>query len=108
MVDIPIVGAQIRTIDGQTIPSRESLNGTVFEAPDPGLYVASRGDVSQYVAVNFANRQYSDINTSHVRDNKSSQAAAPLLRRELWFYMLIAAMILIGAEWFTYHRRITL
>jgi hypothetical protein len=108
MVDIPIAGAQIRTIDGQTIPSRDSLNGTVFEAPDPGLYVASRGDVSQYVAVNFANRQYSDINSSHVRDNKSTPASPPLLRRELWYYMLIAAMLLIGAEWFTYHRRITL
>jgi hypothetical protein len=71
MVDIPIAGAQIRTIDGQAIPSRDSLNGTVFEASDPGLYVASRGDVSQYVAVNFANRQYSDINSSHVRDSKS-------------------------------------
>jgi hypothetical protein len=108
MVDIPIAGAQIRTIDGQTIPSRDSLNGTVFEALDPGLYVASRGDVSQYVAVNFANRQYSDINSSHVRDSKTTQASPPLLRRELWYYMLIAAMLLIGAEWFTYHRRITL
>jgi hypothetical protein len=108
MVDIPIAGAQIRTIDGQTIPSRDSLNGTVFEALDPGLYVASRGDVSQYVAVNFANRQYSDINSSHVRDSKSTEASPSLLRRELWYYMLIAAMLLIGAEWFTYHRRITL
>jgi hypothetical protein len=106
MVEIPIAGAQIRTTDGQPIPSLESLNGTVFEAPDPGLYVASRGDVSQYVAVNFTNRQYSDINVSRVRDNKSTQASIPVLRRELWYYMLIAAMILIGVEWFTYHRRI--
>jgi len=108
MVDIPIAGAQIRTIDGQAIPSRDSLNGTVFEASDPGLYVANRGDVSQYIAVNFANRQYSDINSSHVRDSKSTPGSPPLLRRELWYYMLITALLLIGAEWFTYHRRITL
>jgi hypothetical protein len=107
-VDIPIANAQVRTIDGRTVSSRESLNGTVFDAPDAGLYVASQGDVSQYVAVNFANRQYSDINNSHVRDAKTSQAVSPLLRRELWYYMLFAAMILIGAEWFTYHRRMTL
>jgi len=107
-VDIPIANAQIRKMDGSTVPSRESLDGTVFDAPDAGLYVASQGDVSQYVAVNFANRLYSDINNSHVRDSKSSQAATPLLRRELWYYMLFAAMILIGAEWFTYHRRMTL
>jgi len=108
MVDIPVAGAQVRTIDGQPIASRDSLNGTVFEAPDPGLYVASRGDVSQYVAVNFSNRQFSNINASRVRDDSASQASPPLLRRELWYYMLIAAMVLIGAEWFTYHRRITL
>jgi hypothetical protein len=107
-VDIPIANAQVRKMDGSSVPSRESLDGTVFDAPDAGLYVASQGDVSQYVAVNFANRQYSDINNSHVRDSKTSQAAAPLLRRELWYYMLFAAMILIGAEWFTYHRRMTL
>jgi hypothetical protein len=47
----------------------------------------------------FCEPQYSDINTSRVRDNKASQASVPLLRRELWYYMLIAAM-LIGAEWF--------
>ena len=108
IVDVPMAGAQIRTIDGRTIPSRESITGTVFEAPEAGLYVASQGDAKQYIAVNFANRQYSDINSSHVRDNKASQAAAPLLHRELWYYMLFAALLLIGAEWFTYHRRITL
>jgi hypothetical protein len=108
VVDVPITGAQIRTMDGRPVPSRASIDGTVFEAPDPGLYIAGQGDVSQYIAVNFANRQYSDINSSHVRENKAAQTAAPLLRRELWFYMLCAAMFLIGIEWFTYHRRITL
>jgi len=108
VVEVPMTSAQVRTMDGRTIPSREGINGTVFETSDPGLYVASQGDVSQYVAVNFANRQYSDINNSHVRENKAGIAEAPLLRRELWFYMLCAAMLLMGAEWFTYHRRITL
>jgi hypothetical protein len=108
IVDVPLASAQVRTTDGRTIASRDSLDGTVFEAPEPGLYVASQGDVQQYVAVNFANRQYSDINRSHVRDSKTAQSEMPLLRRELWVYMLCAAMLLIGAEWFTYHRRITL
>jgi len=107
-VDIPFAGAQVRTTDGRTIPVRESLTGTAFDAPDPGLYVASRGDMSQYVAVNFANRQFSDINNSHVQTGKASQASIPILRRELWVYMLALAMVLIAAEWFTYHRRITL
>jgi hypothetical protein len=109
VIDVPIAGAQVRTIDGRPIPAREQIDGILFEAMDPGLYVATQGNTQQYVAVNFANRHYSDINNSRVRENKTAQAAeASLLRRELWFYMLFGALLLIGAEWFTYHRRITL
>jgi hypothetical protein len=108
VVEIPIAGAQVRTVDGQALPSRANLDGTLFEAPEPGLYVASQGDLRQYIAVNFANRQYSDINDSHVKEGKVGQAEMPFLSRELWFYMLGAAMLLMAAEWFTYHRRITL
>ncbi len=28
-------------------------------------------------------------------------------RRELWLYLVLAALVLIGLEWITYHRRIT-
>ena len=105
---MPLAGAQVRTIDGRSLPSHDHLDGTAFEALDPGLYVASQGTVRQYVAVNFANRQYSDINNSHVRQSRKARAEKPILRRELWFYMLFAALLLVGAEWFTYHRRITL
>ena len=109
IVEIPLAKAEVRTIDGKTIPTQESLGGTVFEAPDPGLFVASSGDVRQYVAVNFSSRAFSDINSSDVKENGSAKTAGiPFFRRELWFYMLGAALLLIGAEWFTYHRRITL
>jgi aerotolerance regulator-like protein len=107
IVDVAIPGAQIRDIDGRAISSRETTEGAVFEAADPGLYVASKGDTRQYIAVNFANRQYSDINNSHIREDAKPKAENPILHRELWFYMLLAATLLFGLEWFTYHRRIT-
>ena len=34
-------------------------------------------------------------------------AFAVTARRELWLYLVLAALILIGIEWITYHRRIT-
>jgi len=109
IVEIPLSKAEVRTIDGRPTSAQEGVTGTVFEAAEPGLYVATSGDIRQYVAVNFSNREFSDINKSNVRENKSAQAAGiPLIRHELWFYMLCAALLLIGAEWFTYHRRITL
>ncbi len=109
IVEVPLARAEVRTIDGKSLPTQEGSGATLFDAPDPGLYVVSNGDIRQYVAVNFANRDFSDINSSNVKENASGTAAGvPFLRRELWFYMLCAALLLIGAEWFTYHRRITL
>lgn len=118
VVDIPMANAQVRTVDGRSVDARPTTShdgtageGTTFEAAEAGLYVASQGDASQYIAVNFANRQYSDINNSHIKEYSAtgtSGTSAPLLRHELWYYMLCAALLLIGAEWFTYHRRITL
>jgi hypothetical protein len=31
-----------------------------------------------------------------------------LLRRELWFYLMLGAFALAAIEWFAYHRKITL
>ena len=108
-MEIPLTKADVRTIDGRQMPTQEGVTGTVFDAVEPGLYVATSGDIRQYVAVNFSNREFSDINKSTVRDDSTVQAAGiPFFRYELWFYMLCAALLLIGAEWFTYHRRITL
>jgi hypothetical protein len=109
VVEVPLAKAEVRTIDGKSMATQDTPGGTVFEAPDPGLYVASTADVRQYVAVNFSSRGFSDINSSNVREAGAAKAAGvPFLRRELWFYMLCGALLLIGAEWFTYHRRITL
>jgi hypothetical protein len=111
IVDVPIPMALVRTLDGRQVYSQGRADGTSFEATDPGLYVASAGNYRQYIAVNFTDRLRSGLNNSGVKDGsgfENSPAHQPLLRRELWFYLLSAALLLIGAEWITYHRRITL
>jgi hypothetical protein len=107
-VEIPLANAQIRTIDGKTVASGQQLGQTVFEANEPGLYDASQGDNRVHVAVNLANPMYSDVNRSVFKSDRTASAQQYWLRRELWFYMIAAAVVLISAEWFTYHRRITL
>jgi hypothetical protein len=107
-IELPLTAAEVRTIDGRSLPTQEGVSGTIFEAEEPGLYVASSGDARQYVAVNFANRDFSNINNSPKRNDAEIQrAGVSLLRRELWVYLLSVAALLIAAEWFTYHRRIT-
>jgi hypothetical protein len=108
IVEVPMPAAQIRTIDGRPVASNNYAGSTAFEADEPGLYVATQGSVRQYVAVNFADLQYSDINNSRVKQSASSQVQGSVLGRELWFYMVLAALVLVLVEWFTYHRQITL
>jgi hypothetical protein len=108
IVDVPLANAQIRTIDGKLIPSDQQLGQTVFTTTEPGLYTATLGEQRMHVAVNLANPTFSDVNRSVFKTDRTAAAGHYLLRRELWFYMLLAAVALISIEWFTYHRSITL
>jgi hypothetical protein len=107
-VEVPLSNAQVRTIDDKPVATQQQLNKTVFDATEPGLYTATQGDTRIHVAVNLSNRNFSDVNRSAFRNDTGTLFAQHLLRRELWFYMLAAAVVLIAAEWYTYHRRITL
>jgi hypothetical protein len=107
-IDIPIANAQILTIDGKAVESEQQLGKTVFVASEPGLYSGTQGDTLIHVAVNLANPGFSDVNRSVFKGAGAGAARHYWLRRELWFYMLVTALVLISIEWFTYHRRITL
>ena len=108
IVDVPLAGAQIRTIDGKIIPSDQQLGQTVFQTMEPGLYSATQGDQRLHLAVNLANPTFSDVNRSVFKTDRAAATQHYWLRRELWFYMLVGAVVLIGIEWLTYHRRLTL
>ena len=108
IVDVPLANAQIRTIDGKIVSSDQQLGKTVFQTSEPGLYAATQGDQRVHVAVNLANPTFSDVNRSVFKTDKAAAAQHYWLRRELWFYMLVAAVVLIAIEWFTYHQRMTL
>jgi Ca-activated chloride channel homolog len=108
IVDVPLANAQIRTIDGRTIPSDQQLGKTVFQTGEPGLYAATQGDERIHLAVNLSNPAFSDVNRSVFKTDPKAAEQHYWLHRELWFYMLLAAMALLAVEWFTYHRRITL
>jgi hypothetical protein len=108
IVEVPIINAQVTGPDGKPVSSRGYLDRTVFEAREPGLYVATKDGLRQYVAVNLMSRQYSNINHAALNWGSEIKPASRFLKHEVWFYLLFLAAILLGLEWFTYHRRITL
>jgi hypothetical protein len=108
LVEIDLPGAQVRSIDGTDVAVHPKPGGSVFQTEEPGLYIATNGDLRQHIAVNLANAEYSDINRAPAADEAAFRLDGGWLRHELWFYMLFAALVLITLEWFTYHRRVTL
>jgi Ca-activated chloride channel family protein len=108
LVSVPMEQAQIKTLDGAAVESHRDRNATVFDAPEPGLYSATHETFKQYVAVNLSSSQHSNINKTVSQKDAPASLAAGWFQQELWVYMLGAAALLIAAEWFTYHRGITL
>jgi hypothetical protein len=100
--------ADIKALNGAAVPSHAREEATVFETDEPGLFVATHENVRQYVAVNLGNSQYSNINGSAMKKDQADASAAGFLQKELWFYMIAAAAVLLTIEWVTYHRGITL
>src|SRR5205823_4885470 len=83
VIEVPLANAQIRTIEGKTVPSEQQLGKTIFQTGDPGLYSATQGDQRLHVAVNLVNPTFSDINRSVFRTDKSAASPRYWLRREL-------------------------
>ena len=75
---------------------------------EPGLYTATQGDTRLHIAANLVNPDLSNINRSVLKAGAPAKRHGGGFGRELWFYMLLFAIVLIGLEWFTYHRGITL
>jgi hypothetical protein len=107
-VEVPLANAQVRNSEGTLVPSQQQLGNTVFRTTQPGLYAVSQGDTRLQVAVNLTNPALSNINQSSFVSGTPPVSAGGWLSHELWFYMLLAAIVLISVEWLTYHRRITL
>jgi hypothetical protein len=108
IVSVPMKAADIKALNGAAVPSHAREEATVFETDEPGLFVATHENVRQYVAVNLGNSQYSNINGSAMKKDQADASAAGFLQKELWFYMIAAAAVLLTIEWVTYHRGITL
>ena len=55
----------------------------------------------------LASAQDSNVNKTVSGKDRPAAVTAGWMEKELWFYMIAAAAVLIVFEWFTYHRGIT-
>jgi hypothetical protein len=107
IVTVPLAQAEIKALNGDVLPSHSRGELTSFEATEPGLYIATHEDSRQYLAVNLASPQYSNLNKTVTQKDRPAAVTAGWLEQELWFYMIAGAALLLALEWFTYHRGIS-
>ncbi len=114
-VEVPLSAATVEDLEGNELVTWTLGDRTVFVADEPGLYTATRGTRRLRVAVNLADRERSAVNMTSfgadVQTAATSQSLgtvpAPGWGDELWVLLLTIATVLVIAEWFTYHRRLT-
>ena len=114
-IEVPLPMAVVTDLEGNEIVSWPLSDRTVFLADQPGLYtVVAEGERRLRVAVNLASAERSSMNDSGLASGEITAAASivvaeaePGPSEELWIFLLLLALVLVVAEWVTYHRRLT-
>lgn len=107
-VSLPLAGASVLDLDGKAVPTREVPGATLFDASRPGFYTAVDRNQRMRVAVNLLDARVTAINgTAETAGASPAAAARAGGSHDPWIVLLLAAVALLTAEWWTFHRRLT-
>ena len=107
-IELPAETTTVTRLDGTEVPTENRFGSAVIETMEPDLFTVTADGRRVRVAANLTDRRFSNINQSAVPAPSGNGLGLPSSGNELWFYMLLMALLLVGAEWWTYHHRITL
>jgi len=110
-VEVPLPNAEVRDSRGQRLATSDTVEGTAFEAPRPGVYAVSSGAAALTVVANVLDPRYAQINHSHLvgwrADFVSGSRSRPFPWPQPWVVLLLVGAALLAVEWITFSRRIT-
>ena len=110
MVEVPVAKARVLGPDGTELPAQAIPGGTLFEVTEPGMFTVVSASGRLRVAANLLDRRVTDVNHSLLAPLQP-MATEPVqaLRFPLdpWVALLLAAVLLLGFEWWTWNRRVT-
>ena len=117
LLERPAPGAalQVETPDGRSVPvpagSEEKVHFS--ETGQLGVYrVQAGGKTVRRFAVNLFQplesniRPVAEIEIGHEKIPREKKANLEAARRELWKGLLLAGLVILGVEWYTYNRRV--
>lgn len=99
--------------EGEEMESQQLGGELSFEAGSPSLYYASGAGREIVIAANLLDRRVSDLNRSAWAAAEPAARASAGAEEEppvfpvLWPYLALFALLLLVAEWFAFHRQVT-
>ena len=107
-IELPLDTTEVRRLDGTDVPTGIRFGRQVIEATESELYTAISDGRRIRVSANLADSRLSNVNQTSMTPDSGLGLGTILAGNELWSFMLVAALLLVGIEWWTYNRRITL
>jgi len=106
-VEIPLQSAKVIAMDGSEITTRNTGGATRFQAAEPGIYTALsiRGRIM--VVVNALDSGLTQVNRSAIGAALGQASAPQFPPIDSWLVLMAGAVLLLGLEWFSYNRRLT-
>jgi hypothetical protein len=111
-MELPLAGARVVAADGSELATRSIPGGSLVEMSEPGFYTAVSAQQRLRIAVNVLDRKTTEVNKSGFKPMAIAATAAPPARQSLhadpWLLLLLAAVLLLAFEWWSWNRRVTL
>ena len=107
-IELPADTSSVTRLDGTAVPTENRFGRQIIEATEAGLYTAISEGRRIRVAANLTDSRFSNVNQTSMTSDSGFGLGMVLAGNELWSLMLLTALLLVGIEWWTYNRRMTL
>jgi hypothetical protein len=103
---LPAGTTQVLSPSGAEVPLLSTGDRVIARLDAPGLYLGRVGGAPAVAAVNALSPVLSNLLVSEATSERGTVAPAGWMNR-WWMYVVMAALVLVTIEWFTWLRRIT-
>jgi hypothetical protein len=104
---LPASTARVTAPDGRNVRLLRTGGGTAAKLDAPGLYLVETAGSRGVVTVNVGDREASNLTRTSLPTTARTDASAERSGRPWWVAAGLLAFVLIGVEWWTWQRRIT-
>jgi len=106
-VRLPPSTSRVVSPAGQPIPLVRTADAVVARLPQPGLYLVDAAGSRGVIGVNVGDPQISNVLKSSLTPAAASQVAAGGAGWPWWMWAVAIGFMLVGVEWWTWQRRVT-